>query len=828
MKKIASYIMTAVVVALMSGCDLLLTSYDFDYTPNPVGDIRLSDVAAVTLKDNSAETYARINDSDGILLSFSKQSDAATADASENLAKEMQRLEEKYDGLTFYSLMDQGDYIHLIVDSVLENLILGAALAIVILIFFLKDIRPTFVVACSIPLSVMLAIVLMYFSGVTLNIISLSGLAVGVGMLVDNSIVVIENIYRLRGKNLSPVKAAVKGAQQVTGAIVSSTLTTVCVFLPIVFVQGLTRQLFTDMALTITYSLLASLIVAMTLVPCMAAGTLTRINASGRGFIRLLDRYEQLLRRSLQYRWAVLLLALLLLLGSGFWAVSKGFAYMPDMESTEVMVNLQMPEDAALEDTSAVSNEVIARIRGIDGVETVGAMVGSGVAGALGISGGKTDVTTVSMYVLLDDDAHISMSRLAEEIETRTADLPCTLTASSTSSMSGYASALGGEGVSVVLYSNDLDQLTAEAQKIASVLETVEGVETVSDGLERSTPALKIRVDRDAAMRQGLTVAQIYMQLATALTESTSAATLKEPAVDVFILNNTNLTSETLADYELTVSTDKTAANTENSNSKAETVRLGDIAEITEGTALASINRSEQRRTLTVTAELAEGYNITKVADSVQKTLNSEYTVPSGLTIEYSGESETINDALTDLLKMLALGILLVYLIMVAQFQSLLSPFIVMFAIPLAFTGGLLALVICGFEISVVSMIGFVILVGIVVNNGIVLVDCINQLREAGMERRDAVIEAGRMRLRPVLMTALTTILGLLPMSLGIGLGVSLVQPVAIAGIGGLAYATLMTLFVIPILYDLFHKKPLKRVDWKELDTISEDSIAEF
>ncbi len=778
------------------------------------GEVRLADVAEVTLRDNSDESYARINGKDGVLLSFTKQSDVPTATASKNLSRTLDKLEQEYGGLRFDTLMDQGDYIRLIVRSVLENLVLGAALAILILLFFLRDIRPTFVVACAIPLSVTFAIVLMYFSGVTLNILSLSGLAIGVGMLVDNAIVVIENIYRLRGRGVPPAKAAIAGAGQVTAAITASTLTTVCVFLPIVFVEGLTRQLFTDMALTITYSLAASLIVALTLVPCMAAGTLKRVRGENAVYERVLDRYETAMRWSLAHKWVVIVTALVLLAGSGVWALSKGFSYMPDMESTQIMVSVQMPEDAALADTAAVSDALAERIMALDGVETVGAMLNSGVAGVLGMNA-KTDVTAVTMYVLLDENSHRSLSGLAEEIEACGEGLACEVSASSNGMMSGYASALGGEGIEIKLYADDPDVLQQEARAIAEILRGVDGIAEVSDGLEETAPELRVVIDHDEAMKNGLTTAQAAMGLAAALTESASATQIRALDADVLVFNTEEVTPSTLGDVEITA----TAAD-----GTKTAVRLGDIAGIEEARGFETIRRDRQRRTVSVTASVQEGKNVTLAADEVERAMR-DYTAPAGVSYEYAGENETIMSSLTDLLWMLLLGVLIVYLIMVAQFQSLLSPLIVMFAIPLAFTGGLLALAIFGFEVSVVAMVGFVILVGIIVNNGIVLVDTINQLREEGMERTEAVIEAGRMRLRPVLMTALTTILGLLPMSLGIGLGVSLVQPVAVAGIGGLAYATLMTLVLVPVLYDALHKRPLRRVSAEELAEPEESKL---
>ncbi|MBE6929696.1 MAG: acriflavin resistance protein [Ruminococcaceae bacterium] len=784
-----------------------------------LGAVRLGDVAEIEVVDNSDETYGRINGENGVLLSFSKQSGYATATVSENILAKMDEISADYEDIRFTTLMDQGDSIDLIVSSVLENLVLGAILAILILMLFLRDLRPTVVIACSIPLSVMFAIVLMYFSGVTLNIISLSGLAVAVGMLVDNSIVVIENIYRLRNLGVSRIKAAVSGTVQVTAAITASTLTTVCVFVPIAFIDGLTRQLFMDMALTIGYSLLASLIVALTLVPCIAAGTLRKTKEDSRWLVGMQDWYEKLLKFCLNRRAIALVLAVALLVLSVVLAVSKGFTYMPDVESTEVMVSLYVPEHEdgsapTLEETAALADEAAARIMEIEGVETVGAMLSSGMTAVIGISGSGGSTDSVTMYALLEDDAAISMNLLAKEIETRCADLPCEISASSQNSMSSMASGLGGSGIGVRIYGNDLDVLQQLAYDVGDQIAAVEGVAEVSDGRDEAVRELRIVFDRDLAMKEGLTVAQAYQQLAASLAESAGATTLRTDgdSLTVNIINGSVPTASELPDYVFKAT---------GADGTMKELKLSDIASIEEGESLPSIQRSEQRRYINVSATVAEGHNVTLVAADVEEALD-DFELPVGCELVFTGENETIMSAMEDLLLLLALGILIVYLIMVAQFQSLKSPFIVLFVIPLAMTGGLLALLICGMEISVVAMIGFVMLVGVIVNNGIVLVDAINQLRAEGKERREAIVEACRMRMRPVLMTALTTILGLLPMGLGIGTGAGLVQPVAVVSIGGLVYATLMTLLIVPIVYDLLHKKALKVISDEELEVIND------
>ena len=799
--------------------DLML----FDMGIDGVEPIYLTDVADVFIADNSADIYAKINGDNGVILSFTKQSNYPTATVSENINKAFASLEKEYDGLTFTSLMDQGDYIDLIINNVFQNLLMGAGLAIIILLFFLRDIRPTLIIACSIPVSVIFAIVLMYFSGVTLNIISLSGLAVGVGMLVDNSVVVIENIYRLRNNGASTIKASVSGAVQVAGAITSSTLTTICVFLPIVFIKGITRQLFTDMALTIAYSLLASLIVALTLVPAMSQGLLRKTKTSKEPKLmnKFLNLYQKTASFTLRHRVLTLLCSVLILISSMFISVQKGFSFMPEMKSETITVSVVLPEDCTFEEATAFTDDITAIARKIDGVETVGAMVGgSGVASMMGMGGfSSSKNTTVTIYVLPYKNTNVSFTGIAKEIEDKCKKdkslKDCEVTAS-TSSSTMSTEMLSGSGVTINIFSDDLNKLADTATKIGKEIEKVDGVTKVDNGISETTPEIKITVDKEKATLNSLTVAQIFMDLSTAIKSETTATeiTTDDKTLDVKVINEKaeNLTPDDIRNYKLTV-TDKEGVE--------KTVALKDVATITDETSLNSITRDHQKRYITVTAEVSKDKNITLVSNDIKNQL-SDFKLDNGVSIEYSGENETIIEAMRQLLLMLLLAVILIYLIMVAQFQSFLSPFIVMFTIPLAFTGGLLALIITNNTLSVISLIGFVMLSGIIVNNGIVLIDYINQLRAEGMEKREAILTAGKTRMRPILMTALTTILGLVTLALGIGSGAGMMQPIAIVCIGGLVYATILTLYIVPIMYDLLVRRDIRVVKDEDLEVIDD------
>ena len=804
-----------------------------------VEPVTLGDVATVVVLDDADELYTRVNGENGILVTFTKQSNYATAEVSDNINARFAELETQYDGLSFAPLMDQGDYIYLIVETITSSLLWGALFSVVVLFLFLRDWRPTVITLVSIPVSVIFAVVLMYFTGVTINMISLSGLAVAVGMLVDNSVVVIENIYRLRAKGATVIQAAVSGAQQVLGAVTASTLTTVCVFAPIVFVEGLTRQLFTDLALTITYSLLASLLVALTLVPAMAGGMLRREMVQKPGLLdKIYPAYRRAITFALDHKAGVLLLSLVLLVTSAGAAVMRGFTFMPEMDMNNLSLTVTMPEGTTRRQAVELADTVLERVMTVDNVQDAGFMMGGGTMGGLnmgaamgGSSGGSYDVEG---YITMPEGTFGSDA--AKEITALCADLPCEVTASGV--MSSMMSMMTGSGVSLQVFGDNMEDLQSAAQDLAKRLEQVDGVAEVDDGLDESAPALQIVVDRVAAAKEGMTVAQIYMKVAAALQSSTSVSNVtlggESMALSVDAVEGSTVTREKLLELEITPDAALSSAMGGSAGSSAlsrlsgssddtekddGTFKLGDVAKVQETVSMNTISRDQQRRCVTVTATVADGYNVTHVTSAARQALGS-VTLPDGITVEFNGENEQIMDAMGQLLLMLLLGVVLVYFIMVAQFQSLKSPFIVMFTIPLAFTGGFLALLVTGIEVSVISLIGFVMLVGIIVNNGIVLVDYINQQRLAGMERREAIIDAGVTRLRPILMTSLTTILGLIVTAAAKNAGTALMQPVAVVCIGGLLYATLMTLFVVPCMYEIMNRRDLRKVDERELEVV--------
>ena len=775
--------------------DLLLMSID------GIGDIYLKDIADIKYENNVSKSYTNVNGNPGIMLSIEKTSTASTSSVCDKLNQTIDSLTDGNDKLHILSLMDQGIYIDMVINSILDNLLYGGILAIIVLLVFLRSIKPTVIIAFSIPMSLLFAVVLMYFTDISLNMISLSGLSLGVGMLVDNSIVVIENIYRMRNNGVSRYKAAVYGAKQVSGAIFASTLTTICVFLPIVFTDGITKQIFTDMGLTIAYSLIASLIIALTLVPCMASKLLTSADEKEhRWFDKFVDFYETLLEKALNHKSIVLIGALILLCFAGFSATRMGTAFMPDMSSTQMTATISPKEGQELTDDELqkISDDFVKIVGKIDDVEGVGAMNGSGTM--MGMSSSSSS-NSMSVYIVLKEDMKHSNKEIAKMIKDDTSSLNCDISVNESTMDMG---SMVGSGISIQIKGDDLDKLQDISNDMVDILKNTDGAIDIKSSLDNSEVEQRVSVNKDEAMKYGLTVAQVYQQISEKLKSETTSTTITSNSNDLAVVIKNNASETTIKDLKL-------LEIKGTKNNKDAKVKLNKIATITNATTPASINHKNQTRYMTVSASVDEYHNMGLISRDIQSKID-DYNTPNGYDVELTGENETINSTMKDLVLMILLAIVFIYLIMVAQFQSLLSPFIVMFTIPLAFTGGLLGLLVTRQILSVTSMLGFLILAGIVVNNGIVFVDYVNQLRLDGVDKRTALLETGRARIRPILMTAMTTILAMSTMALGVGMGSELSQGLSIVTIGGLLYATLLTLFIVPILYDIFHRKEMKKI----------------
>jgi len=482
---------------------------------------------------------------------------------------------------------------------------------------------------------------------------------------------------------------------------------------------------------------------------------------------------------------------------------------MPEMGSTQMTATVSAPEDTDMTDEELYKemDKVMERMLEIEHVETVGAMAGaSGTMSMMSGSGGDS----ISVYILLDEDADIDNKAIKKEMEEKCKDINVQLDIEE-SSMD--MSSMMGSGLSMEIRGKDLDKLQTISEDIMERVQDVEGIESISNGLEDSEQELRITVDKDKAMEYSLTVAQVFQQVYEKLADASSATTLSTDTedLDVYVSNeeDSSMTREDLNSLKLTY--------TDSETQESKKVKLSKIADISMADSPTSIHRRNQTRYMTVSIELADGYNASLVSEDVSDALKG-YDLPAGYTYESTGEDETTSEAMGQVYLLLVVGVLFMYLIMVAQFQSLLSPFIILFTIPLAFTGGFMGLYFTGSEVSVIAMIGFVMLAGIIVNNGIVLVDYINQLRASGVEKYEAIVQAGRIRLRPILMTAITTILGLVPMLVTNDSGSDMMKPMSIVVVGGLIYGTLLTLFVVPCIYAILNRKSDAKLVEAQLD----------
>ena len=805
------------------------------------GDVRLSDVADVEVIDNAEASYTRLNGERAAVLKIYKGATSSASEVSDNCLSAFQELEAQYDGLHVVVLSNQGNYITIIVKSILSSMVIGAALAIIVLAIFLRDVKPTLVVGFSIPLSVLFAVVLMYFTGMDLNVMTLAGLSLGIGMLVDNSIVVIENIYRLRGRGVPAARAAVQGAKQVGMSVVASTLTSVCVFLPVVFSSSIVKSLMQPMSLCIGYCLMASLIVALTVVPAAASTVLKKAEPKQlKWFDKIQDKYAKSLEWCFRHRALPLLAAVVLLAFCGWRVFSMGVELLPTITSNEAIVTLSTTKDLSKEDSYAIAGKAVEAMLEVDHVEEVGITTDTRVAGMdIGQLGLPTTITdllnaansygTYQVNVMLDESLSSSEIETARQaLEDALSGIEDCTAKVEISGMQELTSQLAS-GLSVKIYGADAETLSQLSEKVVDIVNDTEGFANATNGLGSGDATINLQIDRDKVRSYGLTVAQVYQQIAAKLTTTTTAqtpVTVDGSTMSVQISNNLDpVTKENMIDI-----TFETTVMSADGTTSTGTCTLADMATWDTGSAPDSITSEDQTQYVSVTANTLDGYNTTVQARVLEKKLNEfalSDEMPEGCSFSMGGESDSVNFMVNEMVQWLALALPFVYLVMVAQFQSLLSPFIVLFTIPLAFTGGLLGMLFTGQQLTMISLMGFIVLMGTVVNNGIVFVDYANQLRLGGMERRAALIATGKTRMRPILMTTLTTVLAMLQLVFSNDMASQLMSGMAIVIICGLSYATLMTLYIVPILYDILFRKPPLNVDVgsdDELDDIPDDA----
>lgn len=788
-----------------------------------VGEVTLEDVADVVTANDAGESYAKMNGEDAILLAVTKQSTANTGEVSDAVAKAVDKLEESDSSLHITSVMDQGEYIDLYISTILSSLLLGALLAVIVLAVFLKRIAPTLIVAFSIPFSVLFALVIMYFTGLTLNIMTLGALSLAIGMLVDNSIVVMENIYRLKARGLSATRAAAQGALQVTGAVVASTITSVCVFLPFVFSDGTVRQLMVPFALTMSFALLASLLVALSIVPALGSKIFKNTQpAEVKWFEKLKGVYGKWLERALDHKAPVLIVSVALLGVAIGIVVQMGIVMLPTMSSSQISLNMTVADGIDREDAYELADVVGQRVAAVDGIAEVGvadSSTTSGTVSGLASASGSVYTGRFAVYATLDS-SKVNTEAAEIDLENRVlescADLE-DVTLVSENSMDSMSSLTGGD-VSVEVQSDTMDGAIALSEKVMDAMRGIEGYEEIDNGQEDADKALRVDIDKDKVAGMGTTVAQVYQTVSAKLKDSTSAITMSTGGKQVSVEVDTSKVDDYGMDNLLDI---------EFEDSNGDKHKLSEVAKLSEEPGVAQVYSVNQVYTVNVTAEVADGYNVALLGRQLSPELE-QIDVPDGSSVELEGANADIDEMMMQMFKLIALGFILLYLVMVAQFQSLLSPFIIIFTVPLAFTGGLFALVIAGEQLSMMAMLGFVILMGTVVNNGIVFVDFVNQLRLGGMAKRAALIATGVTRMRPILMTALTTIISMCALIFSQQIGSGMERGMALVVAGGLLYATFMTLFVVPVIYDIFSRKPMVPVDVGDDTDVDAGDAEEF
>ncbi|AIO18437.1 Swarming motility protein SwrC [Candidatus Izimaplasma bacterium HR1] len=769
------------------------------YVINPL-EIGMNEITDIDFVNANEKEYSKVNGDNAISISIQKSSEYATTDVTKEIIAVLEGLSETDTDTDFTVLLDQGEYIGFATGSVVNNLVYGAILAVIVLIIFLRSARATFIVGISIPISLMFAIVLIYFSGITLNIVSLGGLALGIGMLVDNSIVVMENIFRMKKLGYSNRDAAIEGTKQVAGAIFASTITTISVFVPVVFIEGFIKEIFMEMALTIAYSLIASLLIALTLVPAISSKILKEDEKtvskeeSDSGWAK--RNYEKLFNFAFRFKYVVMVLVVILFGGFIFLAINNGFEYFPTSDEGQLNISISNPTENPLDTDEffAVLDDLADDILEFDDVDIVGMTLGSAQGGFLGFS----SAGSASASVVLSDDRVKSTNEMEVLLNELLMD-DYDMIEFDISGSQQQTSMLTGSGYQVELRGYDLEVLKTEANEIAGLLSDVEGVLEVDNGVGIPADEIKITVDKDKAVQYGYMTAVVAVQIMELLSSEEVVTTITQGGTmyDVYVYDSSSNYSDT------TLSVQEIKDTILGMGFDGSFIKVSDVADVEVIEGFSTINHINGIRSLTISATFDPDFNTTFVAQDLDEAM-SDYEAPEGYVFEVQGENEEIMEALSTLVLAMVLAVALIYMIMASQFQSYSYPLIIMFTIPLAFTGGFAILFFTGMPVSVVAMIGFIILVGVVVNNGIVLVDYTNQLRAKGLGVKEALLEAGKTRLRPIVMTALTTILALITMALGVGDGAEMMQPMAVTTIGGLLYATVLTLVVVPIMYFLF------------------------
>ncbi|EZH67082.1 cation transporter [Bacillaceae bacterium JMAK1] len=794
--------------------------------PGSGDQVTVDDVGEADVVTEDQSTITRANLEEAITLSIMQESNANTTQTSNAVNDRLDELlnDSDYEDLEVVTLYDEGDFINQAINSVLSALILGGVLAMSVLFLFLRNLKTPFIIGLAIPFSVIVTFAFMYFLDIGLNIMTLGGLALGIGLVIDNAIVVIENIYRHLSKGKTPKDAAREGTKEVFGAIVASTLTTISVFLPIVFISGIVGDIFRELALTVSFSLLSSLLVAITVVPMVASRVLKTPDEDiedKRRNSKSMNWLENMTHWSLAHRKSVIAITFLLLFGGIAGLFTVGTELLPESDQGSFNVDVEMEPGTSLERT----DEAVAAIEEVlDDYQEIADYSATIGGSSMDMGGnGQSHVAEIIVSLVPMDERTLTD---AEFVESITRDLERADDGVEELSAYTMSAAMGGEANTVpfIVSHEDRSELYDFAYDLEDELLDYNIINDVELSIEETIPEIAIDVDSDEALENGLTPAEIASQVSEATRGETIALVQLTSNGDDEEENDENASSST---YEVVVGLDSSYTDTIEElevltirNSEGETVNLGDVAEISDGESPASIQRADQEEAVEFTVSYTTAAVLSDVSASIEEAV-AEIELPDGAQFSFGGEQEILDDAIASMILALALAIIFIYLIMAAQFESFKLPFIMMLTVPLVIIGVAIALTATQTAIGITAFIGIIILVGIAVNNGIVMLDFVNQRKRAGMSTYDALVESVQLRTRPIVMTSVTAILGMVPIAIGMGEGAEMQQPMAIAVIGGLISSTLLTLVFIPVMYSLFDKetrskKPYVVVDDRE------------
>ncbi|WP_078428039.1 efflux RND transporter permease subunit [Alkalihalobacterium alkalinitrilicum] len=758
--------------------------------------IKLADVSLVNDTFKEMSSFAFVNGEPTLSIDISKQGDANTVEVADSVSRELERLQRDLPpGVTLTTIMDSSIFIKESISSVTMNMIIGGAMAILVLLVFLRSFRSTLIIGLSIPIAVISAFTLLYFAGETINIITLGGLALGIGLLVDSSIVILENIYKYRERGYSRVESAIKGASEVSSAVIASTLTSLVVFVPILFTDGIAGELFLPLALTVGFTLFASLAVALTIVPMLSGLLLPEMKTEedpkglrkasakiGDFFEGINNRYRSVLKWSIHHKKTITFGTLFLLIASLGTVKFVGVELMPAFDQGEISVSFEVPSGTSIEETRAAVGELEQYLLDTGLTEVVYTSVGGG--GMMGMGGASN---SGDLYIRLTPASERDVT--TNEVIKDFSEFAETLPDIDVNVFSFESDGMGGNPIEIEIRGEDFGTLKLIADDVRDIISEVPGATNVTHSMGETRPEMQIHVDRDVANQYGFTYAEV-MDTVRGSMNGQVASLMRTEGQEVSI--TVILPEEYRENYTQ-------LQNLPLITPIGDTVLLSTIADFVQADGPNTINRQNQTRGVAVTGDIMDRDLGSVIAD-IEAELN-QYIFPEGYEYNTGGDYEMMMEAFFDLALALVLAIFLVYAVMAFQFERVLYPFIVMFSLPATFIGIMAGFLLTGRPLSAPAFIGVIMLAGIVVNNAIVLVDYINQLRQRGMTMEEAILEAGPTRLRPILMTMLTTVLAMVPLAIGIGEGAELQAPMATVIVFGLAFSTVITLVLVPVMY---------------------------